>query len=151
MKYKVGDRVKIKSLEWYNSLKKDSDGDVYLEECHNYMVSGMADILGKTAIIEDTSSKFYNINLDNGKWLWNDEMFEEETVEEYAELINIANNSKNNVCTTIDYEQRRYEIAKAILTGYSSGEGFYSGIDRTKEHCERAIMYADELIRQLKQ
>lgn len=57
---------------------------------------------------------------------------------------------KKEIKNPIDWEQRRYEIAKAILTGYSSGEGFYSGIDRPKEHCERAIMYADELIRQLK-
>ena len=51
MKYKVGDRVKIKSLEWYNSLEKDSDNDVYLEKCDNYIVSDMVDFLGKTAII----------------------------------------------------------------------------------------------------
>lgn len=77
MKYKVGDRVKIKSLEWYNSLEKDSDNDVYLEKCDNYIVSDMVEFLGKTAIIESIYYKGYDINLDNGKWSWTDEMFED--------------------------------------------------------------------------
>ena len=70
---------------------------------------------------------------------------------EVSSILNYYKDFELILENNIDYEQRRYEIAKAILTGYSSGEGFYSGIDRTKEHCERAIMYADELIRQLKQ
>ena len=56
----------------------------------------------------------------------------------------------NELTSEIDWEQRRYEIAKAILTGYSSGEGFYSGVTRPAEHCACAIEYADELINQLK-
>lgn len=57
---------------------------------------------------------------------------------------------ENELTSEIDWENRRYEIAKAILTGYSSGEGFYSGVTRTAEHCACAIEYADELINQLK-
>lgn len=155
MKYKVGDKVKIKSLEWYNSLEKDSDGDVYLEECDNYIVSGMVDFLGKTAIIERIYSKGYDINLDNGNSCWTDEMFENETMEEYTELINIANNSKNNVCTTIDYEQRRYEIAKEVIANMcvsmEIGQHANSkGVD-IMAVSKLSIDIADELIRQLKQ
>jgi len=57
---------------------------------------------------------------------------------------------ENELTSGIDWENRRYEIAKAILTGYSSGEGFYSGVTRPAEHCACAIEYADELINQLK-
>ena len=28
MKYKVGDTVKIKSIDWFNAQEKDSDGDI---------------------------------------------------------------------------------------------------------------------------
>ena len=76
MKHKVGDKVRIKSLEWYNNLEKDSYNDVYLKECDDYIVSDMVYFLGKTAIIERIYSKGYDINLDNGKWCWTDEMFE---------------------------------------------------------------------------
>lgn len=149
MKYKVGDKVKIKSLEWYNLNKNRYDYIQLLKYQFNYY---MTKYCGLTATIKQVNPDEHNYFIDiDSDFCWTDEMFEDETMEEYTELINIANNYKNNVCTTIDWEHRRYEIAKAILTGYSSGEGFYSGIDRTKEHCERAIMYADELIRQLKQ
>ena len=76
MKHNVGDKVKIKSLEWYNGLKKDSYGDVYLEKCDDYIVSDMVDFLGKIAIIESVSPNYY-IDLDNGAYNWYDEMFEE--------------------------------------------------------------------------
>lgn len=67
------------------------------------------------------------------------------------QFIDSTDEEKVNILTSeIDWEQRRYEIAKAILTGYSSGEGFYSGVTRPAEHCACAIEYADELINQLK-
>lgn len=141
MKYKIGDKVKIKSLEWYNSLKKDSDNDVYLEECDNYIAEGMIDYLGKTAIIECVDSNQYWIDLDNGKWRWTDEMFEDE--------------NKEDITKTIDWEQRRYELAKASMQGMLSNNSYdvydNSFSDKNEEIiASLSIKYADELIKQLK-
>lgn len=50
----------------------------------------------------------------------------------------------------INWELRRYETAKAFLTGFCSGESYYSRCTKTKDDVKIAIEYADELIRQLK-
>lgn len=50
----------------------------------------------------------------------------------------------------IDWEQRRYEIAKEVLSGILIWIA-YSGEDSyCTENCKHAVKYADELVRQLK-
>ncbi len=44
MKYKVGDKVRVKSLEWYNE-NKDEFGDVRTP--NNVFVPGMSRFVGK--------------------------------------------------------------------------------------------------------
>lgn len=73
MKYKVGDKVKIKSLNWYNT-NKNKDGNV---ECSVLFTCPMSQYCGKTAIIIHVGFRSYNINLDNGHFFWTDNMFEE--------------------------------------------------------------------------
>lgn len=46
----------------------------------------------------------------------------------------------------IDWEQRRYEIAKDVLGSFRANGATYG----SKEDCRLAIVYADELIKQLK-
>ena len=52
----------------------------------------------------------------------------------------------------IDWEQRRYEIAKDALTGIIAGESIPGADPRNyvDEDVSRAIEYADELIKHLK-
>lgn len=57
---------------------------------------------------------------------------------------NLSTISENN---PIDWEQRRYEIAKDALCGLLANHNF-SGITT---HAARAVKYADEIIKQLKQ
>ena len=76
---KVGDKVKIKSLEWYNSAQKDTySGGVKLKG--NVFVTDMLPHLGKDAIITEIVSNGYFPNylldIDQGTWYWTDEMFE---------------------------------------------------------------------------
>lgn len=74
-KHKVGDKVTIKSIDWYND-NKDYWGNVPLE--HISFVPGMNNYCGKTATIVDiTEDCHYNIDIDKGAWYWSDEMFEE--------------------------------------------------------------------------
>lgn len=76
MKHKVGDKVKIKSLEWYNN-NKDKYGFVHFS---NVAFSGrMVEFCGKEAVVTLIVSSFYRLDIDNQSWLWVDNMFEDES------------------------------------------------------------------------
>ena len=74
MKYKVGDRVRIKSLDWYN--KSDRYGHVYLIGWFNF-IKPMADFCGKIVTIKEVQSPYnYRIFEDGGIHYYTDEMIE---------------------------------------------------------------------------
>lgn len=74
MKHKVGDKVRIKSREWYEE-NKDEDGDVQCGE--TLFVDSMVRYCGNTATITSVDRTY---RLDIGKsWEWTDEMFEDDT------------------------------------------------------------------------
>ena len=86
-KLELGQKVTIKSLEWYNSNKNEHTGIVKLTT--ESFVSDMSEYCGKTATIVDVFKDFdgegdimYRIDLDNRGWNWTDEMFEPERVED---------------------------------------------------------------------
>ena len=70
MKHKVGDKVRIKSLDWYNE-NKDINGYI----CG--FTPKMSEYCGKTATIVKVGSYHYELDIDNGSWWWDDEMFDE--------------------------------------------------------------------------
>lgn len=74
LKYKVGDQVKIKSLDWYNE-NKDEDGDVF---CGEYdFVDLMTKFCGKVVTIENCyEHDCYTIKEDNEGFVFTGEMFE---------------------------------------------------------------------------
>lgn len=70
----VGDKVKIKSLDWYVK-NKDKDNSVCLEK--EWFVPEMSKHCGEIATIISTSDDgYYRIDLDGSAFLWVDEMFE---------------------------------------------------------------------------
>lgn len=75
MKYKVGDTVKIKSLDWYNENKSKTG---IIEGKKVNFVPSMSNYCGKTVKITKVDSQIYiyKINIDNGWFCWTDEMFE---------------------------------------------------------------------------
>lgn len=50
----------------------------------------------------------------------------------------------------IDWEQRRYEIAKDILTAWCSNPDIGTGLEMPKNDSATAVKYADALIKELK-
>ena len=85
-KLELGQKVTIKSVDWYNS-NKDKNGAIKLAT--EVFVSEMSEYCGKTATIVDVFKDFdgegdilYRIDLDNRDWNWTDEMFEPERVED---------------------------------------------------------------------
>lgn len=74
MKHKVGDKVRIKSIDWYNE-NKDKNGIIRLFELN--FVPEMSKYCGREAIITACGSYgTYKIDIDKINW-FNDEMFEE--------------------------------------------------------------------------
>lgn len=72
-KYNAGDRVVVKSLEWYNK-HKDSFGNVDVPHC---FVDKMAKYCGKVmTICRIFDGVAYRVVEDNGTYVWSNEMFE---------------------------------------------------------------------------
>lgn len=75
MRFKKGDRVRIKSLDWYNKNKDEIDQ----VDCGNVcFVRNMATLCGKIVTISSvrTSLEVYRIKEDDGEFNWTDEMIE---------------------------------------------------------------------------
>lgn len=73
MKYKVGDKVKVKSLEWYEDNLSNPDGVDFVFEMSKYC--GSIGIITGVSLESDTY-KIY-INGDDTSWFWNDSMLED--------------------------------------------------------------------------
>ena len=73
-KYKVGDRVRIKSLDWYNENKNKSNGTFVC--CGKYFEYDMKEWCGKIMTILEVDETCYIMTEDEGIYLWSDEMIE---------------------------------------------------------------------------
>jgi hypothetical protein len=86
LKYKIGDKVKVKSHEWY----EDNANYISEIECGNTVfIPDMKCYCGTTVTIMKRFShiKCYAIKEDNGVHYWNDEMFEND--KDMKEFVNI--------------------------------------------------------------
>lgn len=75
---KIGDKVRVKSIEWYNE-NKDENGNIYFQGVpfNKYM----ALLCGKEVIIREISDSYYLIDEPSLR-VWTDEMFEDGVIEE---------------------------------------------------------------------
>ena len=85
MKYKVGDKVKVKSIDWYNA-NKNSEGAIIFPD-FNIFDESMSELCGKVVTIEYCNAKhnYYDIEEDGKVNYWTDEMFEGLAIEEPQE------------------------------------------------------------------
>src|SRR5574344_823144 len=77
-KYKVGDKVRVKSLEWYN-FNKDENGDVLPhDDKHLFFPKEMSEYCGKELEVRcvNPNGEYF---LKGNEWMWEDWMFEEES------------------------------------------------------------------------
>lgn len=75
MKYKIGDIVLIKSLDWYNANKNKAGTVRCDDESFTYYMSNYC---GKIAtIIETPDDEYYILDIDDKTWCWTDGMFDE--------------------------------------------------------------------------
>lgn len=111
--YKIGDKVRIKSLDWYMSNKDKHDNIIFyngydINICFTHI---MATYCGKVMSIVDVDSKhgFYSMEEDNGKYCWVDEMFEGLVDYEYIEN---SDSTMENGCS-IDGCQKDNEVGES--------------------------------------
>lgn len=74
MKHKVGDKVRIKSLDWYN---KNGGDNKAVNFGLIWFGTSMKDYCGKIATIMEVGPFFYRLDIDNQWWYWVDKMFDE--------------------------------------------------------------------------
>ena len=74
MKYKVGDKVRIKSIDWYNENKSKSHGTVVCGG--KYFYYDMIEWCGKTLTIQTIGLDFYLMEEDNLGYEFTDKMIE---------------------------------------------------------------------------
>lgn len=77
LKYKVGDKVRIKSLDWYHH-NKDGFGGVYIGDKKPKFTYAMSKYCGQVLTVDghfEYEGEYYMIE-DDGVFTWTDEMFE---------------------------------------------------------------------------
>lgn len=74
MKHKVGDKVRIKSREWYEK-NKNRAGDILCGGI--FFVDDMVCYCGNIATIASVD-RIYRLDIDNSEFEWTDEMFEDD-------------------------------------------------------------------------
>ena len=121
MKYKPGDKVKIKSLDWYNA-NKDEDGII---PCGDYnFAEEMTPLCGKIVTITDFEyDSGYIILEDDMVDAWTDEMIEGLALEKGSELPSVVYipyiiedspqlETSTELCPKIEVPTRYYDEVK---------------------------------------
>ena len=121
MKYKVGDKVKINSLVWYNKNRNECSSVVQNGISFTY---SMSEYCGKTSIITAESNGHYILSIDSSRWFWYDWMLEDiesidmttiEKVEQWVIDRNLhTQDPEVQMCKTME---ELGELARAIYKG----------------------------------
>ena len=129
MKYKVGDKVRIKSIDWYNE-NKDKDGNINLST--HIFIQEMSLFCGFISTIRDVFEDmdgnviYYMEEMD---FYWTEEMIEELVEEENNHLI-------ETVIDTVRESNDRYRIVIDSRFDIEVDEGEYYAVRRKKKYHE---------------
>ena len=112
MRYKKGDKVKVKSIDWYNA-NKNSEGAIISHDWHIFDES-MSEFCGKvvTIVYYNSRGDCYEIEEDGKVNFWSVEMFEGLAIEKPQEKMV----SLDDVCRFLD---------EHLYTGTSTGDYDY--------------------------
>ena len=154
MKYKVGDKVRIKSLAWYNE-NKDEDGNIrYKSDNAAYPIfftKYMSRFCGETLIIKCVHKGSYYMNETGSCEFWTDEMIEG-LVEEEVDLIpkfgEFSDNEPKDMGEVSDgyhtfnelYEYRM--LYNAALFNEFAKQGLYD-VHKSRKHSDGEYPFGD--------
>lgn len=71
----IGDKVKVKSLQWYKNSPKNTLNEVVTSDS-GFFLPKMTKYCGQLVTIVDRYAHFYLIKEDNQSFFWTPEMFE---------------------------------------------------------------------------
>lgn len=111
MKYKAGNRVKIKSIDWYNA-NKNYEGEIIYEDFRVFD-EPMSNFCGEIVTIAHVNEKgeYYDIEEDGLVNYWTDEMIECLVYESQEKMVSLE-----DVCKFLD---------EHLYTGTSTGDYDY--------------------------
>lgn len=115
LKFKVGDKVRVKSLEWYNS-NKDANGLVYLDKQGIVFGKTMANLCGEIVQIEEVNRTGYFIYGNAGffeDWMLEDEVIKEKRVLTKEQARDVVRNTKyrlENKNENANLQKKLFEI-----------------------------------------
>ena len=117
MKYKPGDKVRIKSLEWYNE-NKDEDGEFCVYgDSYAIFIQVMSKFCGQTVTISEVVDDLYGILEDDGDYSWADYMIEcliEPSIENKPQCKMV---SLDDVCSILYDMLHELDINDHIMVG----------------------------------
>lgn len=128
----VGDKVKIKSLEWYND-HKSNDGNV---DCgYDIFTEDMSTLCGKTMTIKKVLDDYYYLVDDENVYNWTDEMFEDvETIEPD----NYIQHLSQQWCSDLHNKEFNSTSEEMCFQSYAYQDGYKKGFkDALHKICER--------------
>lgn len=139
MKYKPLDKVKIKSLDWYNE-NKDENGTVLLENGDYLFCKSDAEWCGRIITIKEVClNEYYRIAEDFGTYRWTDEMIEG-LVEEETKPKNMGEVSDGYHTFNELYEYRM--LYNAALFNEFAKQGLYD-VHKSKKHSDGEYPFGD--------
>ena len=137
MKYKVGDKVRIKSLDWYKQMLSIPNKLVWQNKLTNDFVGiwcgshifkeSMFGFLGKTMTIQEVGIDFYLMEEDTCGYEFNDEMIEGLVEDE-------NNHLTETIVDTVRESNDRYRIVIDPRFDIEVDEGEYYAVRRKKEY-----------------
>ena len=154
MKYNIGDKVKVKSLDWYNKNKDDCG---YIFSCGIYFIPKMSIFCGCVMTINAIDNISDNViyHVEENSSIWTEDMFEGLAYyKENMENIEITLNDKNYI---IDVEKAkelgvlkekdsRCKSWDEFREKYKNKQGFcYNDVYRVVGTIEKPIMTSEQL------
>lgn len=121
LKYKIGDRVRIKSIDWYNENKDKVGNILYKRDGSAYPVffsKYMSNFCGEILTIKSVFNHSYHMNETSSCEFWTDEMIEGLVEEEtkpgpkfkVGDKIKLKSTLLNDIFGVIGYEPEGYRI-----------------------------------------
>ena len=138
MKYKEGDRVRIKSLDWYNKNKGNADetNSVWCEDGGAWFFYHMSQYCGKIMTIKNVWSNSYTLEGSDSRWT--DEMIEGLVEDETSkfkvnDIVFVKNIGWVRITNSYWDSLANEYIYEAI--GFN-GEGEYDSINQSNIECQ---------------